>query len=185
MACIRTVSAWLHVCGLTLQSRGRAPASRVTPLISNVRPHLNITLVATVALTLSIDVNAFAAGVESCSKMLVAAPGSVEARACFAREMNVLRERMKGLTSAIEVEVGNGLSSFKVEDFKSSQAAWEQYVASTCWLDAAGAGNTNAVFEHCASKYTLQRLSQLQALHKSLTGEQPVIWPMSNLGTAR
>jgi len=27
----------LKLCGLTLQSRGRAPASRVTPLISNVR----------------------------------------------------------------------------------------------------------------------------------------------------
>jgi len=30
-----------HACGLTLQSRGRAPASRVTPLISNVRHRKN------------------------------------------------------------------------------------------------------------------------------------------------
>lgn len=27
-------------CGLILQSKGRAPSSRVTPLISNVRPHI-------------------------------------------------------------------------------------------------------------------------------------------------
>jgi uncharacterized protein YecT (DUF1311 family) len=99
--------------------------------------------------------------------------------------MNGLRERMKGLTSAIEVEVGKGRSPFKLEEFKSSQVAWEQYVASTCWLDAAGAGNTEAVFQHCSSKYTLQRLSQLQALYKGLSGEQPVMWPMSNLKAAQ
>lgn len=41
--------------------------------------------------------------------------------------------------------------------------------------------STPHVKRHCASKCPLQRLLQLQALHKSLTGEQPVTWPMSNL----
>lgn len=138
-------------------------------------------LIAGIAISLSIHFSATAAGVESCSQTLVETPGSVEVRACFSREMNVLRKRMKSLISAIEIEVGKGRSSFKLADFKSSQVAWEKYVASTCWLDAAGAGNTDAVFQHCSSKYTLQRLSQLQALYEGISGEQPLMWPMSNL----
>jgi uncharacterized protein YecT (DUF1311 family) len=120
------------------------------------------------------------AGVESCSEMLVEAPGSVEARVCFAREMTVLNGRITEVTAAIEAEVLKGHSAFKLEDLRNSQRKWRQFVESTCWLDAAGAANTDAVFQHCTSRYTLQRLSQLQGLHKGLIGET-IMWPMSNL----
>lgn len=138
-------------------------------------------VIASLIVTLSIHSQIAAADVVSCSQMLVETPGSVEARVCFAREMSILDDRMKQVVAAIEVEIEKGSVSFKLDEFRSSQLKWEQYVTSTCWLDAAGATNSDAVLQHCSSRYTLQRLSQLQVLHKVLKGEEPVIWPMSNL----
>ena len=146
---------------------------------------MKIVAVASLMVVLSILSQIVAAEVDSCSQMLVETPGSVEARACFAQEMGILNERIKQVVADIEMEITKDAASFKLDDFRSSQSKWEQYVESTCWLDAAGAGNINAVFQHCSSQYTLQRLSQLQALHKGLTGEEAVMWPMSNLELLR
>lgn len=120
-----------------------------------------------------------------CSQMLIETPGSVEAIICFERETSILDERMQQAVAAIETQIKKGEASFRLEDFRSSQSKWKQHVESTCWLDAAGAGNATAVIQHCVSRYKLQRLSQLQMLHKGLTGEEPAMWPMSNLEPRR
>ncbi|WP_411879713.1 lysozyme inhibitor LprI family protein [Polaromonas sp. YR568] len=112
--------------------------------------------------------------------MLFGTPGSIEARACFARELAALNTQMTTVVKAIEQKAQSGHTAFKAKDLADSQIKWKRHVDSTCWLDAAGAGNSNAVFDYCVSAYVVQRLGQLKNLRAGLDGE-PVMWPMSNL----
>jgi len=128
--------------------------------------------------------SAVQAGVESCTDMLVGTPGSVEARACFARELAALNVQMTTVVKAIAREAESGRTAFNAKDLADSQTKWKQHVDSTCWLDATGAGNSDAVLDHCVSVYTLQRLGQLKNLRAGLDGK-PALWPMSNLDHAK
>jgi uncharacterized protein YecT (DUF1311 family) len=112
--------------------------------------------------------------------MLVETPGSVEARICFTREIEAIDAQIATVSRNITRIVAKNPVSFKAIDFSRAQQRWREHVAASCWLDAAGAGNVNAVYAHCEVQYKQQRLSQLTNLLASLSGE-PILWPMSNL----
>lgn len=117
-----------------------------------------------------------------CTQELIAWPGSVEARVCFAKAIEALNGQIEGESRGILDAVTKQSAPFTAADFRQSQDLWRKHVAATCWLDASGAGNSGAVFGHCESKYLQQRLSQLKNLRASVTGGEAILWPMSNLG---
>jgi hypothetical protein len=116
----------------------------------------------------------------ACSQLLVETPGSVEARVCFTKELAALNIQMTTLVKSIVKHANSGRTAFKSKDLLDSQKKWSDHVSSTCWLDAAGAGNSDAVFQHCTAVYSIQRLTQLKNLQAGLDGEA-IMWPMSNL----
>ena len=124
------------------------------------------------------------AGAEKCTEMLVETPGSVEARICFARENEAIDAKIATVSRDITRIIAKNPASFKAIDFKPAQQRWLEHIAATCWLDAAGSGNVNAVDAHCEMQYKQQRLFQLTNLLASLSGE-PILWPMSNLNQSK
>jgi uncharacterized protein YecT (DUF1311 family) len=120
------------------------------------------------------------AAAERCTEMLVETPGSVEARICFTREIEAIDAQITTISRSITRIVTKNPAPFKSVDFSRAQQRWREHVSASCWLDAAGAGNVNAVYAHCETQYKQQRLSQLKNLLASLSGE-PILWPMSNL----
>jgi uncharacterized protein YecT (DUF1311 family) len=142
---------------------------------------LRHTLFALTALSLSLPSQA---DINICSQMLVETPGSVETRVCFTKELAALNVHMEALVKSIAKQANGGRTAFNSKEFLSAQRKWGDYVSSTCWLDAAGTGNSDAVFQHCTAKYSVQRLTQLKNLQAGLDGES-IMWPMSNLDISK
>jgi hypothetical protein len=121
---------------------------------------------------------------ENCTEMLIDTPGSVEARTCFALKLDRLNARLEIVSRDISAAAAIKRAPFSVSAFRRSQADWRRHVASTCWLDVAGAGNASAVRGRCESAHAQLRLRQLESLLASLDGD-PIIWPMSDLSNGK
>ena len=128
--------------------------------------------------------SARAATTDDCAAMLVDAPGSSEARVCLTKESESLQKKMDSIQALIENEIRLGHASFTLQQFQSAQNDWREFVKSTCWLDAAGAANSDAISKIFMSGYARQRLGQLKTLSQSLSGDEPAQWPMSMIESA-